>query len=129
MNVCLNKIVRSICGAHQRTSAAPLYASLGFFDLKHIYRYMLGNYVHKIQLRSDAVNRFSLSLEIYDTRQSRLQLLHIPRALSSHSEQSVDISGPRNYNTIPVNVRSIVLYDSFKYNYKKYLLSLLSYAH
>ena len=129
MNVCLNKIVRSICGAHQRTSAAPLYASLGFFDLKHIYRYMLGNYVHKIQLRSDAVNRFSLSLENYDTRQSRLQLLHIPRALSSHSEQSVDISGPRNYNTIPVNVRSIVLYDSFKYNYKKYLLSLRSYAH
>ena len=80
---------------------------------------MLGNYVHKIQLRSDAVNRFSLSLESYDTRQSRLQILHIPRALSSHSEQSVEISGPRNYNTIPVNVRSIVLYDSFKYNYKK----------
>ena len=84
LNVCLNKIVKSICGVNQRTSAAPLYASLVFFDLKHIYRYILRNNEHKIKLRSDADNSFTLSLENYDTRQSRLQMLHIPRAMSSH---------------------------------------------
>ena len=95
MKVCLNKIVRSICGANQRTSAAPLYASLGFFDLKHIDRYMLGNYVHTIQLRSDADIMFTFSLENYVLRQSILQMFHTPRAMSSHSEQSVDIPGPK----------------------------------
>ena len=113
LNVCLNKIVRYICWANQLASGAPLYTSLGFIDFKHIYRYVFGNYVHNIQLRSDADNRCTLSLESFGTRQSKLQMIHVPRAMSSHSDQSVDISGPRNYNTVPAILRSIVLYGSF----------------
>ena len=80
---------------------------------------MLGNCVYKTRLRNYVDNGFSLWAEAYNTRQSTLQLLHVPRALSSYSEQSVDISGPRIYNAIPVDVRCNEQYDSFKYKYKK----------
>ena len=125
LNICLNRIVRSICGASRRTSAAPLYRSLRLFSLNFIYRYMAGNYVHKLILRGESNNWLTYRVEHYPTRQSRLQLLHVNRALSSHSEQSITIAGPKVYNTIPLDIRSRESYDLFKYHKNKYLMSIM----
>ena len=101
INVCLNKLLRSICRANHRASAAPLYVLLGLYDIKFFYKYMLGNYVQNMRLRNDDDSRFSLRVETYNTRQTTLQLFQVPTALSSHSKQSVVRSGPRIYNAIP----------------------------
>ena len=61
-------------------------------------------------------------MENFDKKQSILKILHVPRAMSSHSEQSVDFSSPIKYKAKPVNVTCIVLYDSFKFNYIKILI-------
>ena len=69
--------------------------------------------------------------EICNTTQYRLQLVHVPGTISSHSENSlyiythiyimniyiyiIYISGPKNYNAITVNVRCNEQYDSLKH--------------
>ena len=55
-------------------------------------------------------------------------MLHIPRAMSSHSEQSVDISGPRDYNAIPQKVMSIVPYKFRIQLQKQHLIKIDSFG-
>ena len=61
----------------------------------------------------------------YNTRASELQLLEVPLALSSHSEQSLTIAGPVIYNRIPL-IYVDVTRMTFNYKFKKHLKSLMS---
>ena len=71
-----------------------LNKSLGLFNLNFNYKNMVGNYEHKLILRDECEDWLSHRMEHYPTRQSRLQLFHTPRAISSHSKQSIAIAGP-----------------------------------
>ena len=126
LNVCLNKVIRTIKFANRRASATPLYVSLELLNLRYIYKYAVGNYTFKSIKNSIHPSTMSFRSFTYNTRASELQLLEVPLALSSHSEQSLSIAGPVIYNRIPLEIRRCDSYDSFKYNFKKHLKSLMS---
>ena len=115
----LKKIVRTICHTNRRASAAPLYISLGLLNLRHIYKYAVGNCVYKLLSHGTQSSTLTHRNVTYNTRASDQRYLEVPLALSTHSEQSILIAGPVIYNCIPLEVRLCESYDLFKFNYKK----------
>ncbi len=50
--------------------------------------------------------------------------LHVPRARTRAGESAFYIRGPKTWNTLPRNLRSITNLKEFKYEMVQYLLSL-----
>ena len=86
---------------------------------------MSGNYVHKLFLGGEYENWPIHRVERYHTRQSRLQLVHVPRTLSSHSEQSITMAVTKLYKTTGLEIISRESYDLMKYHHKTYIMSMM----
>ena len=89
---CLNRLVMSLCGASRRKPVAPFHRSFGLFILNFIYMSMKGKYIHKLILRGECDDWLIPRTDHYPTRQPRLQLPHVPGALSSSNRSLPDSS-------------------------------------
>lgn len=115
----------SVSGLNRRAFSTPLYQSLGLFVLNFFDQYISGRYVHKLFLRGEYDEWLNHRLERYHTRKSRLQLVHVPRAFSSHSEQSVAIAGTEVYNATPLETISRKSCELMKYHHKTHIMSMM----
>ena len=107
-----NKIVTAICGADRLSSSDPLYSQLKLFNVRRVYQYMICNYVYKSLANSEL--NFSYQINNYNTRQAQNRLLNVPFSRSSHTMKSLLLSGPRNYNALPLTVEESRTFATFK---------------
>ena len=54
-------------------------------------------------------------------RSTELTLLEVPLVSRTHSQQAISFTGPTIYNDLPLNIRSLENYDSFKFNLKHHI--------
>ena len=116
-----NKIVRIIAAVPNRTTTAPLLASLNLLSINEIYSYMVGNFVYK-SVSGGAGNLFQWRTSNYRTRNFIERPLNLPLVQSEQSKKSITYAGPAIYNSIPVDIRQSVNYPLFKRRYKSHLI-------
>ena len=116
------KILRCIAGIGRLESVQPVYPTLRILPLHKMYEHVTCVFVYKSiaqrnGLFSERINNF------YVFRNSELQLLDIPRAVSTHSKQCILYSGAKLYNLIPVHIRLSSPFNSFKLQLKSFLMN------
>ena len=121
--VLQNKIVRCIAATHRMSSAPPLYYSLGIFPLRNIFKYSVCCYVNK-SMEQDRTEFSLISNERHQLRSTNQQLLFVPRTHSTHSRQCIKFIGPRTFNSLPIEIRAISDFVSFKCVLKRHILCL-----
>ena len=62
---------------------------------------------------------FRPNRNIYRTRSSLGDILFVPQYLVMHSRQSILFRGPKIYNDVPMEIKSLNNPESFKYKAKK----------
>ena len=121
LEIAQKRIVRAIMGVSKSTPSSPLFNYLGILNIRQIYSYMCGIYVHK-SLKNPEYNVFELQNSGgYRTRAIEQGLLGVPRTNLERSRQSIRYAGPVIYNGIPLSIRSNDSSDTFKRLYKIHL--------
>ena len=118
-----NRLMRAIAGADYRASAEPIYRRFRLLKFEQIYRFMTEAYVYK-SLSSGLPSIFEhRNQSVHLTRESTRNLLTIPRVFTTQSGQSIRVSGPKTFNSIPQTIREVSSYNTFKLKFKHYLRS------
>ena len=111
------KIVRIITGADYLAHSNPLFLQAKILKVQDVHKYMLGIYMYKKKLN----NSLPAVQHSYNTRGSSV----VPSAFQrlTVTQQSVEYSGPKLWNSLPLNVRAAPTLFSFKKALKMHLLS------
>ena len=115
------KIVRLISFSSYHVHAAPLLTNLRILNISNLNIYMCCNFVFKQLKKNDTLFQI-YQQDRYNTRASNAYLLSLPNIMSTHSRHSIAWAGVRSWNGLPVEIRLIQNYNTFKMNLKKYLL-------
>ena len=115
------KIVRLISFSSYHDHASPLLTNLRILNILNLNIYMCCNFVFK-QLKNNDTLFQIYQQDRYNTRASNAYLLSFPNIMSTHSRHSIAWAGVRSWNGLPVEIRLIQNYNTFKINLKKYLL-------
>ena len=121
LQVVQNRIVRAMCGVDRLSASLPLYTSLGLFNVENIYMYMTGAYVYRTLL-NQLLPTFQFQVMNRVTRSSSRALLSVPFVALEVCRRSIRYSGPVVYNRIPLDIRTVDRYTTFKRNFKRFLL-------
>ena len=105
-------------------SARPLYNSLDISNAKVVYNYMVCYFIYKSISRSEDI--FVRHETQHNTRQALNQVLDVPHTHCTQTVQPITYSGPKNLNTVPVNIRRCKSFVTFKYRLKAHILSIYS---
>ena len=115
-------VIRAVMGRPRFSHTRELYQQLNFLIVNKIYTYMVALYVWKA-LDSGATNEFRIRDSTgYSLRSVDPSTLAVPFINSSHSQRSIKFAGPKIYNDIPLGVKRADNYNTFKINFKKFLL-------
>ena len=115
------RLVRIMCHKTRLTHTAPLFKSLSVLTVAKIHSYMCLLFVFKM-LQNDS-DWFVIHSNSFNTRLSNQSFLTLPPIYSTHSRRSIRWVGPKLWNSLPNNLRSITNYNSFKFHVKRYLLA------
>ena len=119
VNIMQKGIIRAMLGVNRRTHSEPLFRELGLLNVDQIHRYTSGTFVYR-SLRD--VHMFKFRSFAKNTRDSVSYLLNVPFVTSTRCRQGITFRGPTIYNSIPLNIRNIINYDSFEIIYKRFIL-------
>ena len=78
LNVCLKKIVKTICHTNRRASASPLIISLRLLSLRHIYKYSVGNCVYKLLRHDNLFSTITYRNVNYNNIESDQRYMEVP---------------------------------------------------
>lgn len=118
--VAQKKIVRAICSKPRLFHTAPLFKELNFLDIFQINLYMSCTYTFKSLQRG---SEWTVLVNTpHATRAAAALTLVVPPILTAHSRQSGRWIGINTWNTLPPHLRSINLYDSFKFHLKRHII-------
>ena len=118
LEVAQRKCVRVISRVDRYAHSNPLFANLGILKFSDVYKLHLGIYVYANLDILDA----AIPNHTHNTRNS--QLNPVFQRLTLSQRQSVAYQAPKNWNSIPLQIRNCRSLKSFKNSYKKYLISL-----
>jgi len=110
--VIQNKVVRAICGADRLSISMPLYNSLKIFNIRSIYKHRACNNDCKSLMISE--DEFSLQRSSHKTRQAQNRMLAASWSVVSSPMQSILLSGPRSYNSLPTAIKETRTFTAFK---------------
>ena len=119
------KFVRLVTFSHPRASSSPLFLKLGILDVHKlcklhtcIFTYDLKNdhYAHSLDHYAPSVSHS------YFTRSLTHDKLVIPKINLSSSKNSLTFSLVKQWNEIPVSIKSLKSRNLFKYALKSHLL-------
>ena len=117
------KIIRIISGANRLDHTAPIFEELRLLKLEYCSIYMCLLLVYKVREFSDSYGWFQVhENEMYNTRSSSMMNLVVPLVRTTHSRQSINFTGPTNWNSLPIGLKCAQNYDAFKRGLKRYLL-------
>ena len=127
IQIRLNQILRAISFNNVRTPVTSLYKNLNFLKLDDIYKLELAKFMYKVynkNLPKIIENKFTklASTHEYNTRQSAKSGYFRPRVNKSIASNLLSFRGPKLFNEIDYELKSMQ-WVSFKKNYKKQLLN------
>ena len=129
IQIRLNQILRTISFNNVRTPVTSLYKNLNFLKLDDIpvYKLELAKFMYKVynnNLPKIIENKFTklASTHEYNTRQSTTSGYFRPRVNKSIALNLLSFRGPKLFNEINYELKSMQ-WVSFKKNYKKQLLN------
>ena len=119
-------IVRSILKMNYRAPSSPLFLQLQMLNIEQIYKLRIGILMHKTQ--SGTINipcRLTKTSEVhsYNTRSTAYNNFYIPEARINLTKESLIYSGPKIWNNIPPEIRSLPFLP-FKKKFKSHLLQM-----
>ena len=117
-------IVRAMLFKPYTTHSSPLFLKLKLLKLDELYNFKLGLIMHnKIKIENNIQSNFPLisSVHSYSTRSNNGTNFYISTVQSNLGKTAFSYSGPRVWNTIPLDIRESSAYQ-FKYLYKNNLL-------
>ena len=110
------RIIRIICNESFLAHTSPLFIDLIFLKFPDIYKYNIGTYMYD---HPDYRSQFERN-HVHNTRNRSDLRPNRPRL--TICENAISVVGPNIWNSIPENIRNCTSRNSFKYNWKKYLL-------
>ena len=112
------KLVKIIAFKGRYEHEGPIFTELNFLTIEQIDVYTSCIYIYKaIQNNS---NMFQIYVPIrYNTRLATSSTLVLSNAVATHSRQSIRWQGCVNWNKLPLELRAIPNYNSFKFKFKK----------
>ena len=117
LRILQKRAIRIINGSGYLDHTAPLFYASKILKLEDLYKHSVACYMYDHQsLLLDHVPSHS-----YGTRNRDRPVP--PRQNLRSTEQSVIYNGIRIWNVIPNNIKTCLTKQSFKYQFKKYLLS------
>ena len=127
IQIRLNQILRAISFNNVRTQVTSLYKNLNSLKLDDIYKLELAKFMYKVynkNLPKIIENKFTklASTHEYNTRQSTKSGYFLPRVNKSIALNLLSFRGPKLFNEIDYELKSMQ-WVSFKKNYKKQLLN------
>ena len=112
------RTIRTIANAGYRDHTDPLFKQLKILKLKDIYDFHLGTYMFHARNRGEYATQSNIR-----TRGSiSNRALPVFHGLST-TDHAVSSRGPKLWNTLPLYLRSINTYKSFRKSLKEYLLN------
>ena len=123
--VLQKKIIRILGNFSYRQHSAPFFSENRLLTVRSCSIYMTLVFVFKFVYFQERQNWFRFYCNIsYRTRSSHTRNLEIPFFRTNHSRQSILYIGPKNWNSLPTEIRSIEDFNNFKRNVKLFLLEL-----
>ena len=113
------RTIRTITGAGYRDHTDPLFKRLKLLKLQDIYYFHLGTYMFRARSRGEYATQTNIQ-----TRRSNDALS--TRHLLTTTQHAVSFAGPKFWNTLPPNIRSINTYTRFRKSLKEHLLDQYS---
>ena len=113
--VLQKRAIRIISGAPYLAHTEPLFALHKILKFEDICRLNVGLYVY------DHRESFFPASHNYDTRNSAN--MQIARSRLTITQNSINVIGPNIWNSIPIEIQNSLTRNSFKYNYKNFLIS------
>ena len=110
------RVIRIINNAPFQAHTEPLFFANGILKIQDIHKLNVGLYMYQ----HNAALQFIRS-QVYYTR-GRDELLPQSARLTL-TQNSISVVGPAIWNTIPQEIKNSPSRNSFKFNYKKFLLS------
>ena len=111
------RAVRILSNASFLDHTDPLFYSNGILKIHDIYNLNVGMYMYD-RAQSGLYNR----THVYNTRNRDDLLPNRPRM--TITQNSLSVAGPNIWNSIPTEIQNSPSRNSFKFKYKKYMLSL-----
>lgn len=112
--VVQNTIVKIIFKKHHRYSTNQLYEEAGLFNIRQIYTYQCILWMRKNNNTANNLNQ-------HHTRSVSTQNIVTPLCKKSHIQRFSFYLGPKLFNLLPPEIKSIINYNKFKKEVKKYI--------
>ena len=110
------RIIRTITNAGYRDHTGPLFKRLKLLKLQDIYYFYLGIYMFRARSRGEYPTQTNIQTRgSNDARSARHRL--------TTTQHAVSYAGPKYWNSLPQNLRSINRYMIFRKSLKEHLLS------
>ena len=110
------RMIRLISNADFLEHTNPLFFRLKILKLEDIYRYFMCIHMHKCIENGEFRPTHSINTRNRDRAQPVFQRL-------TSGQQSVAFMGPKTWNSLPDNIRSITNINTFKLKLKTYLIN------
>ena len=111
------RIIRTITSSDFLSPSQPLFYKCKILKLKDVYKLLIGIHMYNRNVEND----IEYPSHDYDTR-FRINAVPSFQRLSQ-SQRSLTFSGPTNWNSIPEEIRNSASINTFKKNYKNFLLN------
>ena len=118
--------------AHSRDSATPYYNLLVILKFENVYKLKVALFAHKILNGSTNISTIfhrsltrASKIHTYYIRFASKLNFHSPKANNNYGNSTFTFVSSQLWETIPTNIKRL-LYTSFCYQYKLYLLNMQS---
>nr|CAB3266990.1 reverse transcriptase [Phallusia mammillata] len=127
LNIKHNKILRAITRSPYRCRATPLYHDLRLLKFKDIYKLEVAKLLHSFHTGALPSTYNSLftpitSVHHYNTRRAENQNYFHPRVNTAFGTRSICHRGPKVWEDLPRDIKSLSRLSSFKKQLRLYLL-------
>ena len=112
-------VIRAMCGPNRR-APFQFFQELGLLKLTEVLKCGAVPYIYR-SLANPCLNEFSFQTHVRNTRQGTQALLFVPNRRLTCCRNRIQYRDSATYNEIPINIRQIENYQSFKRNLKKYI--------
>ena len=109
------RTIRTITNAGYIDHTGPLFKRLKLLKLKDIYYFHLGTYMFNARSRGEYATQTNVHTRGSNDARPELHLL-------ATTQHAVSYAGPKLWNSLPPNIRSINNYRRFRKSLKKHLL-------
>ena len=125
LEVMQKKIVRIITCSPYRSHTKELYMKYGLLNMDGIHKYVSAIFMFKLchdEVPSLFASMFTGNTEVHSHSTRQSAHFHLPKCNTILLQSNIRYYGAVLWNSIPSEIKELHTVNSFKYNYKRYLL-------